>query len=78
VRDGSDHVLCLTTATITIPGDLDYDQDIDIIDFNLFCATYGSKMGDSNYNPMADYDHDCCITLVDYGIWMDYYQSYNG
>lgn len=49
-------------------GDLDGDLDIDNDDYNLFIAAYGSSLGDINFNPDADFDDDCSITINDYRI----------
>ena len=49
-------------------GDLDEDLDIDNDDYLLFLAAYGSSSGDLNFNPNADFDNDCHITINDYRI----------
>jgi len=47
-------------------GDLDNDGHIDIYDFVLFAAAYGSELGDDNYDPVADFDNDGDIDIVDF------------
>ncbi len=64
-----------TQAEAGRKGDFDNDGQIDIVDFCLFVAAYGSKLGDDNYNPAGDFDDngdidivDFCRFAVDYGI----------
>jgi len=47
-------------------GDFDNDGDVDIFDFVLFAAAYGSESGDPNYNPVGDFDDDDCINILDF------------
>lgn len=47
-------------------GDLDNDGHIDIYDFVLFAAAYGSELGDDNYDPVADFDNDGDIDILDF------------
>jgi len=47
-------------------GDFDGDDDIDIYDFVLFAAAYGSESGDPNYNPVGDFDDDGYINIFDF------------
>ncbi|MCX6665223.1 MAG: right-handed parallel beta-helix repeat-containing protein [Euryarchaeota archaeon] len=58
-----------------IPGDLDHDDDIDEDDYQLFLSAFGHSIGDPEFNPEADYDHDGIVTLVDYQIWLMYYRT---
>ena len=52
---------------VTVPGDTDGDGDVDYMDLYILAKAYGSKPGDSNWNPKADLD---CDNKVDY---MDLY-----
>ena len=56
-----------------IPGDLDYDGDIDYDDFNIFLPVFGKCDGQPDYNSDCDYDGDNCITFIDYQMWYGYY-----
>jgi len=47
-------------------GDFDGDDDIDIYDFVMFAAAYGSELGDDNYNPVGDFDDDGDIDIFDF------------
>jgi parallel beta-helix repeat protein len=60
-----------------LPGDLDFDGDIDGDDYWLFAAAIPSCAGDPQYNPAADLDFDGCVTLADYTIWLQLYREAN-
>jgi subtilisin family serine protease len=47
-------------------GDLDNNGHIDIFDFVLFAAAYGSKLGDPNYNPIGDFNNNGVIDIFDF------------
>jgi len=56
------------TVTVTTgrKGDFDGDGDIDIFDFVMFAAAYGSELGDENYNPAGDFEPDGDIDIFDF------------
>ena len=56
-----------------IPGDLNGDQVVDMSDFTVLIATFGSCDGNAAYNADADFDLDGCITFVDYQTWYGYF-----
>jgi|GEM_PF-2139454 len=58
-------------------GDLDGDGDVDIDDFWLFLDSFGTCVGDLKYIVEADLDEDGCITLVDYGMWIQCWRDAN-
>jgi hypothetical protein len=51
--------------TLTIPGDVDGDSDVDIYDVVKITAIYATKLGDPRYNPNSDIDNDGKITIYD-------------
>jgi parallel beta-helix repeat protein len=55
------------------PGDLDGDGDVDRYDLGLFVFTYGSEMGDPNYNRLADLDYDRDVDDDDFAIFEQNY-----
>ncbi len=59
-----------------VPGDLDGDNDVDLDDYNLFLAAYGSASGQPNYDPNADFDNDEFIGMTDFGIWYGHYLAF--
>ncbi len=59
-----------------VPGDLDADSDVDLDDYNLFLAAYGSAVGDANYDENADFDGDGFIGMTDFGMWYAHYLAF--
>ena len=49
--------------------DFDMDGDVDLGDFGIFGAAFGSVAGDANYNPAADFDNDGDVDLGDFGVF---------
>jgi hypothetical protein len=48
------------------PGDLDGDGFVNVTDFTLFAAAYGSQTGDADYRPLADIVCDGCVNVTDF------------
>jgi hypothetical protein len=57
-------------AVALISGDINDDNVLDILDYNLLLAAYGTKQGDPKYNPAADLNDDGSVDGVDYNIWI--------
>jgi hypothetical protein len=53
------------TATPTLPGDMDGDCDVDIVDIMLVAGRWNSSIGDPEYDPRFDVDSDGNIDIVD-------------
>ena len=49
-----------------LPGDFDLDGCVTMVDWLIFASTFGCKIGDPCYNPVADFDRDGKITLADF------------
>jgi hypothetical protein len=47
------------------PGDLDGDQDVDLIDLALELGAFGACVGEPEYLPAADTDGNGCVDLPD-------------
>jgi len=60
-------------VTVTIPGDVDGDFDVDILDVVKITGIYGSKRGDPGFNPNSDIDDDGKITILDVVICTSHY-----
>jgi hypothetical protein len=50
---------------IILGGDINNDGTVNLNDLVLLARAYGSKPGDSNWNPPADLDGDGKVSLVD-------------
>jgi hypothetical protein len=49
----------------SLPGDVNGDCVVDIVDIMLVAARWGAHVGDANYNSSYDLDHDGDIDVVD-------------
>ncbi len=59
--------------TVTIPGDVDGDWDVDLYDVVKICAVYGSKKGDPEYVSNRDINCDGKINIYDVVIACTHY-----
>ena len=50
-------------------GDFDGDGDVDLGDFGVFGAAFGTALGDPGYTPDADLDGDGDVDLGDFGLF---------
>jgi len=53
------------TWTIILPGDVDHDADVDVVDATLVNLAYGTIIGDPDYNPDADLNGDGIVDIAD-------------
>ncbi len=63
--DIADNTLTDGIITVTIPGDVDGDFDVDLYDVVKICTVYGSRKGDLTYVPNRDINCDGVINLYD-------------
>jgi hypothetical protein len=63
------------TVTVTIPGDINGDGKVNLQDLVLLTKAYGSKPGDSNWNPNADIKGDGIVDLPDLVVLAHYYNQ---
>lgn len=54
-------------------GFLDEDNDVDLDDFFKFADVFGTKLGDADYNPQADFIPNDIIDLDDFFKFADYF-----
>lgn len=47
------------------PADMNYDDQIDVLDINLAATLWNLALGDAGYNPRRDLDFDNAITVAD-------------
>jgi hypothetical protein len=52
-------------VTVTIPGDLDGNFAVQLVDLVMLAKAYGSKPGEPNWNPNADLDDNGIVGLTD-------------
>ena len=52
-------------VTISTQGDINADGIIDIFDITIVALAFGSKPGDSNWNPVADINNDGTVDIFD-------------
>ena len=57
-----------------VKGDLDFDNDVDAVDKDLFLACFGSSQGQPAFVDHADFDRDGIVTFVDYQTWLESYR----
>jgi outer membrane protein assembly factor BamB len=58
---------------VTIPGDVDGDFDVDILDVVKITSIYATKLGDLTFNPNSDINNDGVITILDVVICTSHY-----
>ena len=63
--DTADNTFIGGVVTVTIPGDVDGDFDVDIYDVVKITGIYGSNKNAPNFNPNSDLDDDGTITIYD-------------
>ncbi len=51
-----------------VPGDLNGNNTVNVIDLSLMSIAFGSSSGDSNYDPLADYNCNGTINVADISI----------
>jgi hypothetical protein len=59
LQDGS------VTVQDKIPGDLDGDCDVDVVDIMIVASRWNSSVGDPDYDPAYDLDDDGDIDVLD-------------
>jgi Dockerin type I domain len=52
-------------AQTTLVGDVNGDGKVNLADLQAFAPAYGSKEGQPNYNPTADFNHNGIVNLYD-------------
>jgi hypothetical protein len=63
----------ILTMTVPIPGDLNNDSNVSLADLVILAQAYGSKPGNSNWNPNVDIDGNGVVGLSDLVILAQHY-----
>jgi hypothetical protein len=50
-------------------GDLNDDNRVDVLDYDLWRAAVGSCSANAHYNRRADLDESGCVDHADYALW---------
>ncbi len=50
-------------------ADFDHNGAVNLGDFGVFGAAFGSSVGDANYNAAADFDNNGSVNLGDFGVF---------
>jgi len=66
--DTSDNTFVDGTVEVRIPGDVDDDLDVDIIDAATMAYAFGRICGDVRYLGASDFDNDCDVDIIDAAI----------
>jgi len=59
----------LTSESMFVAGDINGDNSIDIQDFSVFAANYGSSYGELGFTSFADFNCDNTVNIVDYALF---------
>jgi hypothetical protein len=63
--DISDNVFIYGLITISIPGDINADGKVNIIDIAIAARAFGSKLGEERFEPNADLNEDGVTNILD-------------
>lgn len=55
----------ITSARAALPGDVNGDGHVDLVDLVLVAAAFGSMPGALNWNPDADLNRDGMVNIFD-------------
>jgi parallel beta-helix repeat protein len=71
--DTSDNTLADGLITVTIPGDLDANLQVQRADLVILANAYGSRPGDLKWNPNADVNDNSVVDLLDLVLLANHY-----
>ena len=55
----------MDNLTATVPGDVDADGHVDVVDLLWLVDAFGSVTGDANYDARCDFNSDGSVDVVD-------------
>jgi hypothetical protein len=71
--DDTDNSLTSSTVKVVIPGDVNADGKVELMDFFHASNAYLSRPGKSNWNPNADINDDGIVEMMDFFIMSQHY-----
>jgi outer membrane protein assembly factor BamB len=74
--DTADNTFTDGNVTVTTSGDINGDQNVNLVDLILLSTAYGATPADPNWNPEADINTDLIVDVIDLKILgKNYWQS---
>lgn len=61
----TDNILIFGSITVSIPGDINADGKVNILDISLAAKAYSSKLGEDRWEANADVNEDGIINILD-------------
>lgn len=75
--DTADNTFIDGWVYVGIPGDINVDGFVELMDFYCASSAFGSKPGDPNWNPNADINDDEFVELMDFFIISQHFGEHN-
>lgn len=60
-------------ANAWLPGDVNGDGAVTLVDFSLLARSFNLRLGDPNYDPRADFNGDSTVSLADFSLLATYF-----
>jgi parallel beta-helix repeat protein len=74
--DDTDNSLTSSNVTVVIPGDINADGIVELMDFFVASNAYNSQPGKTNWNPNADINDDGMVEMMDFFIMSQHYNEH--
>jgi hypothetical protein len=63
--DTADNNFTSSKVKLSIPGDINGDGKVDILDISMAARAYGSRLGEQRFEPNADVNEDGIVNILD-------------
>jgi hypothetical protein len=60
-----DNTLAFSLIRVSIPGDINADKTVNILDVSIAARAFGKKLGDPKFDPNADVNEDGTLNILD-------------